>query len=229
MANKETVKTPVNRDRFMEVLTLRKCSIRKLGDVYEEVGRTEKTIRRCLEKGEMTPDLLDRIAKFLDVHPDYISGVYDRQVERISDDFLRHLVRSHITPENHPYFKKEREDALSSENYQKFFKGAFAICDISMQQFSSLPPEERVIVRQEILVALQTVICKHFKQNSFGEDTFEQLAYYQSMVGDMDNRLAVFEGISLEEPDFGELEELSDGELPEWERRMREKHGAIVK
>ena len=97
-----------------------------------------------------------------------------------------------------------------------------------MQQFNSLPPKERVSVRQEILVALLTVISKHFKHNSLGEDTGEQLSGAQMMVGDMDNRLAGFDGISLEEPDFDELEELGDGEIAEWERQMREKYGDAV-
>ena len=81
MGNKSAQKVPVNKERFMGVLNLRNCSIRKLGEAYEEIERTEKTIRRCLDNGEMPPDLLNRIAKYLDVHPDYLSGVdvYKRQ------------------------------------------------------------------------------------------------------------------------------------------------------
>ena len=77
MANKAAQKVPVNKQRFFEVLKWRNCSIRKLGEAYEQIERTEKTIRRCLDAGEMPPDLLDRIAKYLDVHPNYLSGVYD--------------------------------------------------------------------------------------------------------------------------------------------------------
>ena len=55
----------------MEVLRLRNSSIRKLGEAYEEIERTEKTIRRCLNNGEMPPDLLNRIPKHIIDHPDY--------------------------------------------------------------------------------------------------------------------------------------------------------------
>lgn len=35
-------KVPVNKQRFMEVLKLKNSSIRKLGDAYDEIQRTEK-------------------------------------------------------------------------------------------------------------------------------------------------------------------------------------------
>ncbi len=46
MANKTSQKVPVNKQRFLKVLKLRNCSIRKLGEAYEQIERTEKTIRR---------------------------------------------------------------------------------------------------------------------------------------------------------------------------------------
>ena len=44
MGNKSAQKVPVNKERFMEILKLRNSSIRKLGEAYEEIERTEKTI-----------------------------------------------------------------------------------------------------------------------------------------------------------------------------------------
>lgn len=75
MENKSSQKAPVNKEHFIEVLKLKNSSIRKLSEAYEEIKRTEKTIRRCLDNGEMPPDLLNRIAKYLNVHPDYLSGL----------------------------------------------------------------------------------------------------------------------------------------------------------
>jgi hypothetical protein len=51
MANKTSQKVPVNKQRFLKVLKLRNCSIRKLGEAYEQIERTEKTIRRYLNIG----------------------------------------------------------------------------------------------------------------------------------------------------------------------------------
>ena len=74
MGNKATLKVHINKEHFLKVLHTKKCSIRQLGEAYNEIGRTEKTIRRCLNAEEMPPDLLDKISKYLNVHPDYLSG-----------------------------------------------------------------------------------------------------------------------------------------------------------
>ena len=218
MANKEVKKVSINKERFLEVLRYRKCSIRELGRAYFEIGRTEKTIRRCLMSGEMPPDVLNGIAKYLDIHPDYLSGVYDQQADRITDDNLRNLVKTRIVPERYPYILKESRDALSEDNYNQFFKSILAINNISTKQFISLPITERIIFREEIIVAILSIINKYFMYNSLGESIADHLSYAESMIGDLDNRLAQMEGIILDPPEFTYLD---DDELNDWEERMK--------
>ena len=74
MANKEAHKVPINREHFLEVLKARGYSVRKLGEAYNKIQRTEKTIRRYLTAGEMPPDLLERIARYIYVSPEYLAG-----------------------------------------------------------------------------------------------------------------------------------------------------------
>lgn len=222
MGNKSTLKVPVNKARFLEVLKLRNCSIRKLGDAYEEIERTEKTIRRCLDSGEMPPDLLDKIAKYLDVHPNYLSGAYDDKADRIEDAFLQAMSKSFIKPEKYPYLLK----AKSNIGYTTYFENILTMNDISMELFNTLPPEERVLFRQEMVVAIMQVIAKHFTHDSLGNDTAETLAYCESYVGDFDpfSYYAELEGIGLPEPDFDD--DFCDGEsLHEFEKRMEAKYG----
>lgn len=200
MANKTAQKVPVNKQRFLEVLKLRNCSIRKLGEAYEQIERTEKTIRRCLDTGEMSPDLLDRIAKYLNVHPDYLSGVYDDAADRIEDKYLRALSRSFIKPEKYPYLLK----AKSELEYTSYFENLLTMNDISMEQFNTLPPEERVLFRQEMVVAILEVIVKHFTTDSLGNNLHDELMYCKSFVGDYDpfSYYARLEGIGLSDPDL---------------------------
>lgn len=202
MGNKAIFKIPVNKKRFMEVLKYRKTSIRKLGEAYNEIGRTEKTIRVCLDSGEMSPDLLDNIAKYLNIHPDYISGIYDQQAEKIEDDYLRMLFLKQIRPENYPYLLKEKNDILTPQAYNKFFKDILIMSNISLSQFNNLSVDKRIIFREEILVAILSVVNKYFSVNSLGNSIANELSYAESMVGDMDNYLAKLEGIVMDEPDF---------------------------
>ncbi|MFR3894789.1 MAG: hypothetical protein ACLTYJ_06695 [Merdibacter sp.] len=222
MGNKPAQKVPVNKKRFMEVLRLRNSSIRKLGEAYEEIERTEKTIRRCLDNGEMPPDLLNRIAKHLNVHPNYLSGVYDDKADRIEDDFLRTMYRSFIKPEKYPYLLKAKSDI----EYTNYFENILTINDISMELFHTLPPEERILFRQEMAVAIMQVIAKHFTHDSFGNSTSETLAYYESYVGDRDpfSYFAELEGIGSTEPDL-DADFYDEESVQDFEKRMENKYG----
>ena len=90
MANREIPKVPIKRERFLEVLRARGSNVRKLGKAYNEIQRTEKTIRRCLDEGKMPQDLLERIARFLNVHPNYLAGINDEKADRIENICLHY-------------------------------------------------------------------------------------------------------------------------------------------
>lgn len=220
MGNKSAQKVPVNKERFMEVLKLRNSSIRKLGEAYDEIERTEKTIRRCLDNGEMPPDLLNRIAKHLNVHPDYLSGVYDDKADRIEDVFLRAMYKSFIKPEKYPYLLKAKSDI----EYTSYFENILIMNDISMDLFRTLPPEERILFRQEMVVAIMQVIAKHFTHDSLGNSISEILAYYEAYIGDYDpfSYFAELEGIGSTEPDLG-ADFYDEESIQDFENRMKSK------
>ena len=220
MGNKPAKKIKVNKERFMEVLKLRNCSIRKLGEAYEQIERTEKTIRRCLENGEMPPDLLNKIAKYLDVHPDYLSGVYDNKADKIENAYLRALSRSFIRPDKYPYLLKAKSDL----NYTTYFENILTMNDITMELFNTLSPIDRVMFRQELVVAILKVIAKYFTHDSLGNNLADELAYYEAFEQDFDpfSYFAKLEGIGITESDF---EEFDDEALSEFEERMMKKYG----
>ena len=221
MGNKSTATVPVNKKRFMEVLKIRNCSIRKLGDAYDEIERTEKTIRRYLDKGEMPPDLLNKIAKFLNVHPDYLSGVYDTKADRIENAYLRSLFQASINPEKFPYLLKARSDI----NYTSYFENILTMNNITMEQFRTLPPRDRIKFRQEMVVAILQVVAKHFTQDSLGNDLAAELSYCEAFVDDFNpfSYFAHLEGIGLCEDDI-EFP-LDDGEPSDFETSLQKKYG----
>ena len=60
---------------FKWVIHKQGWSIRKLG-ADRDIGKTDKTIRRAIKAERIRPELLDRIAKKLDVYPPYLAGRY---------------------------------------------------------------------------------------------------------------------------------------------------------
>lgn len=115
MGNKATLKVHINKEHFLKVLHTKKCSIRQLGEAYNEIGRTEKTIRRCLNAEEMPPDLLDKISKYLNVHPDYLSGTCFYKIDRqFEEPYWRCYFQVLYYSKNAPLpFKREKQHRLS--------------------------------------------------------------------------------------------------------------------
>ena len=102
-------KTAINKSVFMAVVKQRKSSINKLGQ-SSEVECTERTIRRSLEEGFMTPRILDDIAKHLDVDSRLLSGELHQRAERYKDPFLKEIYLAQLTPEDYPYYSKRRDE-----------------------------------------------------------------------------------------------------------------------
>jgi hypothetical protein len=225
MANKTTQKVPVNKEHFIQVLKLKNTSIRKLGEAYDRIERTEKTIRRCLDNGEMPPDLLDRIAKHLDVHPDYLSGAYNEKADEMEDAYLRVLFHSFMKPERYPYLLK----AKSEIGYTTYFENILTMNDISMEMFQTLPPTKRVKFRQDLIVAILRVITEYFTHDALGNDLSETLLYCESMVGDSDpfSYFANLEGIGLSEDEL--YSSTQDRNMTDSERNLHQKYNIIEK
>lgn len=222
MGNKSTATVPVNKKRFMEVLKIRNCSIRKLGDAYDEIERTEKTIRRYLDKGEMPPDLLDKIAKFLNVHPDYLSGVYDTKADRIENAYLRSLFQASINPEKFPYLLKARSDI----NYTSYFENIFytkQYHDGTVQNTAS-KGSDYVPAGNGFLQSCK-LLQINFTQDSLGNDLAAELSYCEAFVDDFNpfSYFAHLEGIGLCEDDI-EFP-LDDGEPSDFETSLQKKYG----
>ena len=183
VANKITNKVPVSRKRFMEALKLRNSSIRKLGEAYDEIARTEKTIRRCLSQGEMSPDLLDRIGKHLDVEPDYISGKYDRDLDGITDDHIRAVLKSQLSARKHPYLAKQQAKKFDGKFlYDRYLENILIIHDISMHQFQSLAIKQQKSLQLDIERALTSVIAKYFTCDAKGREGLPNLQYWEAMI-----------------------------------------------
>ena len=169
----------------------------------------------------MPPDLLERIARFLNVHPDYLAGIYDEKADRIENAYLRHMYLKRVKPENFPYLLKAREDI----DYSHYFEDILTMNNISMEQFKTLDPVERVLFRQELVLAILEVIAKHFKVDSLGHDIAEDLDYCRSFVDDFDpvSYFAELEGIAVEDDYEGPSPE-EMAELSEIEKKWAEKY-----
>ena len=99
----------VNKDVFMQVLKLKKTSIRRL-DEELSIECSDKTIRRSLNNGKMRRQYIEQIAKYLDVDSRLLTGELVEGAFHTTNSVIRELYLNPLTHiEDFPYFREEQE------------------------------------------------------------------------------------------------------------------------
>ena len=187
VANKPMKTVPFNFQRFRESLKLRHLTIKAFcdpyGDAYKVFERDEKTIRRWKAKGTIPPDILDRIGRYLDVNPDYISGEYDRLFERIPNEDTICVLKAGLKPEKYPYLIKLQSTARCGKDlYELYLEYLLAIHHISIRQYDELPFDERKKISLELEQAIVPVLEKHFDFDARGRKGLQESWYLEAMI-----------------------------------------------
>lgn len=151
----------IKRERFKEAMAYSKHTIKELGN-KKIAGRSEKTIGRYLKSEEMPYEVLDKIAEYIDVNPDFITGKFDA-----SEDLeikTRRRMQSFVKPQKFPYAMKN----LNKATVDQYYSSVFRIHDISMKHFISMTPEIRFQLQYDIEDALISVLKEYFGKESEG-------------------------------------------------------------
>lgn len=141
-------------------------SIRKLG-ACDEIECTERTIRRSLKEGKMTPRFLDQIAKHLDVDSRLLSGELHKKVDSYSDEALRSICVAQLKAKNYPYYRKRKTD-FSKQPIEELLEQILALFEISFSQFEEMDFDAQYHLQHDLLDALVPIIRKHFRVDAYG-------------------------------------------------------------
>ena len=208
-------KVPIDRVCFDAALELRGLSIRKLGAVEGGIGCDEKTIRRGLKDKQVTLDVMDRIARGLDVDPDYLSGKYHESARKCDDPELRRVLLRQLTPDKFPYlFVQKRDRSDGRYLYDRYLENILVIHNIAKRQFDELPFERQKEMQVELETAICQVLLKYFEKDAAGRDTYPEIYHLQSDIEDYD-------------PDFVEPPDEFFEEMAQAEDPLAEKYSRI--
>lgn len=175
-------KIQVDKPVFMTVVHECGSSIIKLGECAA-IDCTERTIRRSLNEGKMTPWFLDQIAWYLDVDSRLLSGELHRKVDSYGNDMLRSLYLSHLKAGNYPYFKKRQAD-LNKQPMEELLEQILALFDVSFSQYEAMDFEAQYLFQHDLLDSLVLVIRKHFNADAFGRKEMPNL---EKIINDLEN------------------------------------------
>lgn len=108
----DVINKEIDPDWFKRVIHMQGSSIRKLG-ADKGISKTERTIRRAVKSRSISYELLDEIAKKLNVHPDYLAGKYVWTLtctKYMDMDGVRdYWIDNFLNPSRFPYQLVERE------------------------------------------------------------------------------------------------------------------------
>ena len=186
MANKKTEKVQISRDCFLRIIREKGYTVESLGEV-PEIDRSGKTIQRCLTSGEMQPDLLDRIGRFLDVDQTYLSGEYDRRFEEMKDSLKSPELTHYLwtKTDRFPYSKHETENI----DYAEYLLNTLLINNISKEQFLALDPRKRRSLNNgyPYNATLGGGLHRYIIAKWYGEDMLKEMTEKGFIVEHMNN------------------------------------------
>lgn len=175
-------KIQVDKPVFMTVVHECGSSIIKLGECAA-IDCTERTIRRSLNEGKMTPCFLDQIARYLDVDSRLLSGELHRKADSYGNDMLRSLYLSHLKAGNYPYFKKRQAD-LNKQPMEELLEQILALFEVSFSQYEAMDFETQYLFQHDLLDSLVPVIKKHFNADVYGRKEMPNL---EKVINDLEN------------------------------------------
>lgn len=182
MANKKSKKEPFQWERFLAAKRRAKISITKLGSKDDGIGWSEKTIRRAKADGEISPEILEALAKRLDIDPDYLRGKYDHFYDLIADGFdekQREIyLKKMLDPGHYPYYRGKNQIKL----YEGYMDGILMLHGISNRQYDELSPEKRKAFQIDIEKAVGTVIEKYFECDGRGQSGIPDLYSLEAQI-----------------------------------------------
>lgn len=153
MGNKKIEKRPIIRDDFLRIIREKGYTVERLG-MQPQVNRGGKTIQRCLVTGEMPPELLNRIARFLDVDPSYLAGDYDRRMG------------NHKTEKILKFERKKRP-----RTNRDYILSVLRFNNISIERYLALDLKKRNSLNVDLNRAVTSVIKQYFAVDSCDIET----------------------------------------------------------
>lgn len=220
--NKPTAKAKIVKERFVEAKKAKGLTIKALGEMSlvssaTDRDRSEKTIGRYINKGEMPFDLLDHLAQVLDVEPAFLMGRYDIKPfstpETEEDKRIRARMQSFITPQRYPYAL----DQMKKVKVDQYYNAILSIHGISLEQFIRLEPKKRFELMHLIETKLVPILIDYFPVDTQGEKGDPN---YYSLDSQIDNNEEEYLRFGLDywkEPDYHDkVRAMEDEQLKNW-------------
>lgn len=162
MAGKKKLKEPISGQWLKDVIKRRGYSVRAITNPKREgsIDYDIRTVQRAIKDNEITPQVLDAIAKAIDVYPDFLRGKYlwtlDLDIMRYPE-VREHWLEYHLNPNLFPYCMYEQKNLGS----RKHFMNTLLMHGVSEDEFRRLSKREQDSLKHRLNVRI-TETLKHW-------------------------------------------------------------------
>lgn len=160
---KKKLKEPINGKWLKDVIKRRGYSVRALTNPErkDSIPYDIRTVQRAISDNEITPQLLDEIAKAIDVYPDFLRGKYlwtldidIMQYQEVREHWLEH----YLNPNYFPYRMQEQRNLGS----RKHFMNTLLMHGVSEDEFQQLPKRDQDSLKHWLNVRITETLKRWF-------------------------------------------------------------------
>ena len=151
----------INRELFNSAMNYQNTNLTKLSSI---IGISRKTLQRIRNDQKTNSEMLDTIAKHLNVDPYWLTG---QTLEIIPS--LKYN-KKYMDPANHPYSEiKEQQKTINSA---ELLNNILILHGISKTQYDLLSEKQRHGFQMQLSLAIQIVIFSYFSPIAPKDDPF---------------------------------------------------------
>ena len=164
---KKKSKQPIDGKWLKDVIRRRGLSVRALTNSEREgsIPYDIRTVQRAIADNEITPQLLDEIARAIDVHPDFLRGKYlwTLKIDIIEHPEVRdHWLEHYLNPAYFPYRMHEREQIGSRRN----FFNTLLMHGVDEEEFRKLPRDKQRSLVEDLNVKTTRILKSYFPKSA---------------------------------------------------------------
>ena len=164
---KKKSKQPIDGKWLKDVIHRRGLSVRALTNPEREgsIPYDIRTVQRAIADNEITPQLLDEIARAIDVHPDFLRGKYlwTLKIDIMKNPEVRnHWLEHYLNPAYFPYRMHERERIGS----RKHFFNTLLMHGVGEEEFRKLPRDKQRSLVEDLNVKTTGILKSYFPNSA---------------------------------------------------------------
>ncbi len=132
---------------------------RSYRSIAEEIDVNERTIRKSYKDGLITPELLDKLARALNVDTAYLMGEFDLFYDQLNDEEIRRKYKEiFLNPTHHPYSQHLPDEV----DYDNLIASLLKMYSIHPDCYFDMTGAAKLVFRERLHSSIYRVLHSYF-------------------------------------------------------------------